>query len=528
MVLVRGDDPTTLLDTRRSLTFYLHCLVRSLYLSLLTVPLFTALGLLWMQGTLRNEEEQGRERGRERVEVEAEEEEEEDPARSGAQLALARAHQEPTDADLAAPTHTLSLSLLRWTIDAAGPCWQKAAQWAATRPDLFSTRLCLFLSLLQHSAPTHPFSHTLFTITQAISPKKLEEVFSDVSPSPIASGVVGQVHRGVLCDDARTVVAIKVRHPHVARLIELDMVIMGFLASAVSLLPGTEILALRLCVAQFARSLHAQTDLRVEADNLRRFGANFEGDAFVHFPRVVGPAPREDLLVETFEAGIPLYVYLRETGPLSPADRRLRHRIATTGMNAYLRMVLVHNFIHADLHGGNILVLPPPPPPRGLLAWLPLPKRWPRLVFLDVGLATELSQYDRRNFINLFVAIARGQGELAAELMIRHSRLADSALADGERREQFRVLMGRVFHAAMHQEMSKVSVARVIEDMFRLSRRFSIVLEPNYVSLFSSTALLEGIGRQLDPSLDLLMSALPILSSVAFEQSIRTLMPEEQ
>ncbi|KAJ1722121.1 hypothetical protein LPJ53_003416 [Coemansia erecta] len=249
-------------------------------------------------------------------------------------------------------------ALLRRQLSRAGPAFVKLAQWAGTRRDIFPQALCAELSRLHdHNAP-HPSAYSRAMVAHALGrPLGSEDQWHDV---PEGVGAVAQVHRMCLGDRE---VAVKVLHPGVAQMIARDLLIIEAAAQVLHVLvPGARWLSLPDEAAHFAQMMRAQTDLRVEAQNLIRFADNFArgGRAGVRFPRPFeGSAAEgaEAVLVESFCDALPLQAFMLETGHTA-FDRAL----GALGLDAFLHMLIADNFVHADLHPGNILVELNPPP----------------------------------------------------------------------------------------------------------------------------------------------------------------------
>ncbi|GBG89782.1 hypothetical protein CBR_g49633 [Chara braunii] len=201
--------------------------------------------------------------------------------------------------------------LLRFCLERGGAAFIKWAQWSATRQDLFPEEFCACLSRLHDRAPTHSLSQTRNEIRRHLG-REVEDLFDDFSDRPIASGSIAQV-----------------RHPNVALRIHQDFQIMKGLASVLHPLPIFRGLNLQQSLQQFSHTMTAQADLRVEARNLERFYDNFLG---LH-QSVISPRLIPDL-------------------------------IAAVGVDTFLKMMLVDNFVHLDLHPGNILARVAEPEPQ--------------------------------------------------------------------------------------------------------------------------------------------------------------------
>ncbi|KAL2309871.1 hypothetical protein Nmel_006101 [Mimus melanotis] len=315
-------------------------------------------------------------------------------------------------------------------------------------------------------------------------------------------------------------VAIKVLHPGLVHQVQMDLFLMKMGSRIIGLLPGFKWLSLTEIVEEFEKLMMQQIDLRYEARNLERFRQNFLDVDFVKFPTPLWPLVTADVLVETFEESEPISRYLHvEIGT------ELRQRLARMGMDMLLKMIFVDNFVHADLHPGNILVqgtareqaavldlcdtlvLEVRPPPRQL-----------RLVLLDAGIVAELQSADMQNFRAVFTAVVQGQvrrplldmrlrnlmakGERVAELILHHARA--NQCQDIER-----------FKAEMAELVTKLQVGNLLSSVFKLLMTHKVKLESNFASIIFAIMVLEGLGRSLDPELDILEAAKPLLIKTA-------------
>lgn len=379
----------------------------------------------------------------------------------------------------------------------------KLGQWLSTRPDVIPISLCRELACLHDAVPSHSALHTRRQIEEAFG-RSPDDLFLQLSEEPIGSGCVAQVHTA-LAADGQTRYAIKVLHPEVEQLIAVDLhllragvaVLQGALAP---LVPGLRWLSLTECVDEFCAFMTSQLDLQVEAANLSTFNANFDGSDTVVFPKPVRVSQR--VLVESYLDGVPLSSILRDNHTAESGRDAERHRpLARAGLRAFLTMMLQHNFVHADLHPGNIIVCDDAG--GGSV----------RLGFVDAGLVVRLEERDRTNFLALFRAIASGDGEEAGALILTHARAsdcADPAAFKGEMRELI-TRAGAGTRGAFN--LSQVHIGDVLLDVTSLVRRHRVQLDPTFANLVMAIVVLEGLGRRLDPNLDLFSVALPLLAA---------------
>ncbi|XP_015672732.1 uncharacterized aarF domain-containing protein kinase 2 [Protobothrops mucrosquamatus] len=307
-----------------------------------------------------------------------------------------------------------------------------------------------------------------------------------------------------------------VLHPGLVQQVQMDLFLMKIGSRFLELFPGIRWLSVTEIVEEFEKLMIQQVDLRYEAKNLEHFHLNFQGTDYVRFPLPLHPFVTKNILVETFEESKPISQYLH-----IDTKMELRQKIAKMGMDMLLKMVFVDNFVHADLHPGNILVQGAEQfgdhPEDGavivdLLDTLIVelqPSSSPlRLVLLDAGIVAELQSGDLENFRAVFTAIVLGQGEKVAELILHHSRANQCKDV-----EKFKADMAELVTRARSNAVAleKFQVASLLSSVFRLLMIHQVKLESNFACVVFAIMVLEGLGRSLDPDLDVLKAAKPLL-----------------
>eukprot|EP00761_Pharyngomonas_kirbyi_P000607 gb/GECH01000607.1/.p1 GENE.gb/GECH01000607.1/~~gb/GECH01000607.1/.p1 ORF type:complete len:637 (+),score=136.25 gb/GECH01000607.1/:1-1911(+) len=406
------------------------------------------------------------------------------------------------------------------TLRYGGPCFIKLGQWAATRPDLFDPDFCTELSKLHSKAPVHSMWYTRKIIEEEYS-NSLENIFSRFDETPIASGAIAQIHRAKLRGDPREVV-VKVRHPKVDTYISRDLRI---LLNICKLVDSTGIIkwaSFEDNVITFTKNMRAQIDLTFEKENMKRFNEHFIAIENINFPQPIDMSPyygslrpryqkatphdillhgkhllrSPRVLVETFESGIPISRVLNDQD--NEFSKHTKKTIGLLGITLYLKMMLVDNFVHADLHPGNLIVR--------------LRKdEVPQLTVLDTGLVCSLSKQDRQNFIDLFSAVASGNGSLAAQLMVDRARPELVSKLTKDMVEGFKRDMQDVVDDVARKPIGEVEVSNVLQRVLNLGRIYHVPVESNFTTLVLGTVVIEGLGRQLFPDLNLVDEARPFL-----------------
>lgn len=491
-------------------------------------------------------------------------------------------------------------SILVAQMERAGPTFVKLGQWAGSRRDLFPEELCNRLAKLHSNNRPHSFRYTR-KVLERVFGRPFDEIFVSFDQTPVGIGAVGQVYKGVLQEGLipheylvekdkldrlsetaehigrelaltyehdeslrrmpGAAVAIKVLHPNVHQTIGYDIKIMRFFARLINLFPGMAWVSLPEEVERFSALMVSQLDLRQEASNLLRFERNFVGrGGTVTFPRPLQAFCSQDVLVEELIEAVPLKYFMQLGG------KEYDSSIAEMGLDAFLHMLLIDNFTHADLHPGNIMVKFYRPTTRSmlqnafsrifyrfdpeyvlghrsrtgiisderivddLLSHTDDPQEWsdriqliedagylPELVMLDAGLVSELSPKNLRNFLDLFAAIVTFDGRRAGTLMVERCRTPELVI----KKDEFVDLIGSVVDEVKSEtfSLSHLNIGDVLSQVLSAVQRYHVKLEADFVDTILSILILEGIGRRLDPELDLFKSAIPILRSLGHKIS---------
>ncbi|XP_024370944.1 ABC1 family protein YPL109C, mitochondrial [Physcomitrium patens] len=387
--------------------------------------------------------------------------------------------------------------MLRYCLEQGGAAFIKWGQWSSTREDLFPESLCRILGRLHDQAPTHSYKQTRLAILKHLK-RPIEDIFDYFPSKPCASGSIAQVYKARLKDrgDGTPLnVAVKVRHPSVALRIFQDFQIMSKVADVVQGLPALRWLNLRQSIDQFSHTMTSQADLRVEAINLQRFYNNFQGlHQTVVWPKLIPDLVSEGVIVETFERGSALHEFLRKRSSLNT-------QIAAVGVDAYLKMILTDNFVHTDLHPGNILARMAENDKGECIDQL-------QLVLLDFGLAEELPPRVRYHFLSFIMNIGAADGERAAQHLLNFSwpnpqRCPKPELLVADMKELFR--------CECDLRVRPIDLNYVLKQVLQLCRKHEVTIDSSYASLVVAVCVLVGFARSLDPELSIMDAAVPCL-----------------
>ncbi|XWS15655.1 hypothetical protein CRYUN_Cryun34aG0020400 [Craigia yunnanensis] len=373
-------------------------------------------------------------------------------------------------------------------------------------------KMWLELSELHSKAPEHSFAYTKKNIERAFG-CKLSEIFEGFEEEPVASGSITQVHRATLkfrYPGKRVkpmVVAVKVRHPGVGESIRRDFMIINLVAKLSKFIPNLNWLRLDESVQQFAVFMMSQVDLAREAAHLNRFIYNFRRWKDVSFPKPVYPLVHPAVLVETYEQGKSVTHYVDGL----ERHKRIKTALTQIGTHALLNMLLVDNFIHADMHPGNILVQVSQSKASQKLLF----KSKPHLIFLDVGMTAELSKSDRVNLLEFFKAVAQRDGRTAAECTLRLSQRQNcpNPRAFVEEVEEAFTFWGT-------PEGDLVHPAECMQQMLEKVRRHKVNIDGNVCTVMVTTLVLEGWQRKLDPGYNAMQTLQTLLLKADWAKSL--------
>ncbi|KAL0321191.1 UNVERIFIED_CONTAM: putative serine/threonine-protein kinase abkC [Sesamum radiatum] len=251
----------------------------------------------------------------------------------------------------------------------------------------------------------------------------------------------------------------------------------------------------------------SQVDLAREAAHLSRFIYNFRRWKDVSFPKPVYPLVHPAVLVETFEHGESVSHYVDEL----EGNDRIKSALAHIGTHALLKMLLVDNFVHADMHPGNILVRVA----RSKRSSKKLFKTKPHVIFLDVGMTAELSKNDRINLLEFFKAVARRDGRTAAECTLRLSKKQNCPHP-----EAFIQEVKKSFDFWGTPEGDVVHPAECMQQLLEQVRRHRVNVDGNVCTVMVTVLVLEGWQRKLDPDYDVMHTLQTLLLKADWAESL--------
>ena len=401
---------------------------------------------------------------------------------------------EDTPAASGAGDHRDAPLRFRRMLEHLGPTFVKFGQVLATRSDLLEPAWIQALESLHNHVPAVAWPRIEEQLTEDLGAAP-DEVFASIGHEALAAASIAQVHKAVLHDG--TTVVVKIRRPGIRPRIDADLRLLTRFAQALeSHSPAARLFRPVEMVREFRTSLAQELDLAAEARNADRMAARFAGSGIV-VPRIFWDYTCERVNVQECVVGIPIgNVDALRCAGLDPA------RLASTGAQAVLQMVLKDGFFHADPHPGNVFALP-----------------GNRLALIDYGMVGRLTVKRRREVVDLLAGLVRHDAAAVVEV------LANWVEIDGETDMQALERDVEAFVDRYHGvPLGTLPFGRMLLDVSALVRAHRLALPSDLALVIKVCVTLEGLGRQLDPSFDMAREATPfLLAAIRERYSLRSL-----
>jgi ubiquinone biosynthesis protein len=382
---------------------------------------------------------------------------------------------------------------LRQALESLGPIFVKFGQVLSTRRDLLPPDISDELARLQDRVPPFDSAVAVAMIEKAFG-RPLDQIFSTFEHTPIASASIAQVHFATLPGGRE--VAVKVLRPNMLPAIEKDLALMHMMAGWVEgASTDGKRLKPRQVVDEFDKYLHDELDLLREAANAAQLRRNMKGLNLVMIPEMFWDYCRPDVMVMERMNGVPI----SQTQRLRDAGVDLK-KLSRDGVTIFFTQVFRDGFFHADMHPGNIQIS---------LA----PETFGRYISLDFGIVGTLTEVDKEYLAQNFSAFFQRDYKRVAELHIESGWVPAETRVD-ELESAIRACCEPYFD----RPLSEISLGLVLMRLFQTSRRFHVEIQPQLVLLQKTLLNIEGLGRQLDPGLDLWSTAKPFLEKWMLEQ----------
>jgi len=373
----------------------------------------------------------------------------------------------------------------RMALEELGPTFLKMGQILSTRPDLLPGEFMREFSKLQDDVPSFPYSEVEAVVKKELH-KPVEQVFSSFDEYPLAAASIGQVHQAKMVDGTNVVV--KVQRPGIHRTIEVDLEIMMHLAGLMEHhLEGWDIQRPTRIVEEFARTLEKELDYTLEASHTERFARQFEDEPAVHVPQVYREATTPRVLTMEYIHGIKVSAIdqLEEEG----LDRK---KIAQQGLVLIMKQIFVHGFFHADPHPGNVFVLPDNV-----------------LCYIDFGMMGRLDLETRECFADLIMSIVHRDEREAVDVLLRLAVIEEEPDHHALERD-----VGDFMDLHCYRPLKDIDLGALLHKLLDVATRHRLGIPPDLFLMIKALSTVEGLGRVLDPDLDVIEQAGPFIKRV--------------
>lgn len=373
---------------------------------------------------------------------------------------------------------------LRIALEDLGPIFVKFGQMLSTRRDLLPDDIANELAKLQDQVPPFSFSIAKNILEKAYR-KPLKQQFIDFQETPVASASVAQVHFAKLYTGQE--VAVKILRPNIKKQIERDIKLLAWLAYILeSLWNDGRRLKPREVVSEFARHTKSELNLLLEAGHCSHLGENFKDKKLLIVPEVYWDHCYDNVMVMERMIGIPI-------SNIKELNKRNIDipTLARNGVEIFFTQVFRDGFFHADMHPGNIQV-----------------RADGKYIALDFGIMGTLSEEDKkylaRNFLCFFKRDYRGVAEAHVE---------SGWVPSGTSVDEFENAIRSVCEPIFNKPLKEISFGKLLIRLFQTSRQFNMEIQPQLTMLQKTLLNVEGLGRDLDPNLDLWQTASPFLET---------------
>jgi len=375
----------------------------------------------------------------------------------------------------------------RLLFEELGPTFIKFGQILSTRPDLIPLEFIFELEKLQDNVPEFPFSDVEKTVAKAFGD---DNPFGSMEKEPIASASIGQVHLARLKTGER--VAVKIQRPDIRKQITVDLEIMNHLATLMERhIADLSFFRPIKIVEEFAETLDKELDYTLEASNMERVGRQFMFDSTIHIPKVYMDKTTETVLTMEYIQGIKI----SEIDSLDKhgMDRRV---LTQRGADLILKQVFEFGFFHADLHPGNLFVLP-----NNVLGPV------------DFGMMGFMDRRAREVFIDLIASVVTENSSATCHYLLDLTEYDDEPDMRFLERDISTFIAQYLTKALKH-----INMGRLLQDLLKITAKHKLRLYPDTFLMMKSFAAVEGVAQKLDPDFDMVGYAAPFIKKKKMER----------
>jgi ubiquinone biosynthesis protein len=389
---------------------------------------------------------------------------------------------------------------LRRALTELGPIFVKAGQVLSTRRDLVPADIADELSLLQDQVAPFPGAEARAIVERELK-LPIGRLYAQFDETPLASASIAQVHAATLADGREVVV--KVLRPGIDAQIARDVKLLRSLGElAQRWHPNADKIRPLDVVAEVEKMLENELDLQREGASASLLRRNFASGVDLYVPEVHWELTSARVLTLERVHGI-------SSDDIAAIDAAGldRKALAAKGVRVFYEQVFRDNFFHADAHPGNI--------------WVdPARLDEPRFIALDFGIMGSLPEADQYWLAQNFIALFERDYARIAQLHVAAGWMPPTVRLD-----ELEAAVRTVCEPYFTRPLSQISLAELVVKLFQTARRFELTLQPQLILLQKTLLNIEGVGRMLDPEIDIWAVAHPVLKRILRERysPLRTL-----
>lgn len=373
---------------------------------------------------------------------------------------------------------------IRLVLEELGPTFVKLGQTFSNREDLLPPELIQELQRLQDKVDTVDMN--VNEILENEFNILVKDHFQEVQVQPLATASIAQVYKATLLNGSEVI--LKIKKADVQTVIEDDLLLIKDLEKIVSSYSEIgEKLNLKQAISTFEKSLLEEVSLINEKDNILQFGRNFKNNKETYVPKVYEEFSNNNVLCMEFIDGI----------KVTDKAELLAHnidpvKISEVGLRLFVAQILDYGFFHADPHAGNILV-----------------KKDGKVVFIDFGAVGQIQPNDKEILEDLIVSfVAKNSHKIVRYL----KKMAISYEIPDERR--FENDVNDILNFVHSSSLQEINVQVMINKMKDILKDNRLHMPDYFYLLFKGISLIEGVGRTINPDLDIVKSLHPYTKKI--------------
>jgi ubiquinone biosynthesis protein len=366
-----------------------------------------------------------------------------------------------------------------------GPSYIKLGQFLATRDDIIGRELAADLATLQDRLPPFAQGDARKAVEEAFG-APIDKLFAEFGP-PVAAASIAQVHKAKvrMPDGTLKAVAVKVLRPSIEQRFQRDLDSYFFAARMVERFhPRSRRLRPVAVVDTLAKSVAIEMDLRMEAAAISEMAENSKNDEGFRLPQVDWTRSARRVLTLEWIDGIPI----ADHDALHAAGHDAK-ALGARLMQTFLRHAMRDGFFHADMHPGNLFV-----DAEG------------RIVAVDFGIMGRLGSKERRFLAEILHGFLNRNYRRVAEVHFEAGYVPRKhAVA------QFAQALRAIGEPIMDRPASEISMAQLLGQLFQYTEVFDMQTRPELLLLQKTMVVVEGVGRSLDPELNIWVVSEPVV-----------------